>query len=100
MPFLVAQPGYRFVLLVLVIENEGGRDLQIRESNFRVKDEDGKGRDAYLAIVGGRMLPVGLREDGLASADLIFELPRGVDPAEFRYDPARFEAGTVVYKFR
>ena len=99
-PFLVAQPGYRFVLLGLVIGNEGGRDLQIRESNFRLKDEDGKGHDAYLAIVGGRMPPVDLRENGFARTDLVFELPVEFDPVELRYDPDRFTVGTVVYKFR
>ena len=99
-PFLMAQPGYRFVLLNLVIGNARGSDLEISESEFRLKDDDGKGHDAYLAIIGGRIPPISVIEDGLIDADLIFELPEGVDPVDLRYDPDPFRLGTVVYKFR
>ena len=99
-PFLVAQPGYRFVFLEVVIENERDSVMALRASDFWLKDDDGKGHDAYLVIIGGRIPPIGVVEDGLIDADLIFELPRGVDPAELRYDPEPFVLGTVVYEFR
>ncbi len=99
-PFLAAQPGYRFVLLDLGIENDSSRDLPIRKSNFRLKDANGDGHDAFLVIVSGRIPPLGLREDGFAVADLIFEVPQGVQPSELRYRPARLGADTVVYELR
>ena len=99
-PFLVAQPGYRFVLVNLAIENLGGGDLQIWETNFRLEDTDDDGHAVVLAVVGGRIPPLRIRSGDFAFTDLIFELPRDVDPAEFRYRPARFGADTVVYQFR
>ena len=99
-PFLASQPGHRFVFFELIIENDRDGDLPIREDDFRLKDEDGDRHDAYLAIVGGRIPPIVLFEDGRIDADLIFELPRGVDPVDLRYDPDPFTVGTVVYKFR
>jgi hypothetical protein len=105
-PFLVAQPGYRFVLIDLLIENQRSRDLRVRESHFRLEDEDGDRHDAFLAIVGGRTLPSELSKNASAVADLIFELPAGLDPAELRYDLGRaFDpdggfADTIVYEFQ
>jgi hypothetical protein len=98
--FLAPKPGYRFVLLELSIENGRGRDLPIRESDFRLKDEDGDGHDAYLVLVGGRIPRVDLVEHGSADADLIFELPNEVGPAELRYNSGFGFSKTIVYEFR
>ena len=107
-PFLTPQQGYRFVLLELSIQNgltiqNGHRrlDLPVWASNFRLKDEDCHGHDAYLVLVGGRIPRVDIAEHGSADADLIFELPSGVDPAELRYNPPGFGiTKTIVYQFR
>jgi len=104
-PFLASQPGHRFVLLELTIENGFRRDLPIRASDFRLKDEDGHGHDAYLVVVGGRIPRVDLVEHASADAKLIFELPKGVDPAELRYGELLYNSGlgftkTIVYEFR
>jgi hypothetical protein len=102
---LVPQPGHRFVLLDLTIENERRVDLPIRGSDFRLKDEDGHGHDAYLVIVGGRIPRVDLVEHGSADAKLVFELPKEVDPAELRYGELLYNSRlgftkTIVYEFR
>jgi hypothetical protein len=104
-PFLTPQRGYRFVLLELTIENGRPRDLPIWASNFRLKDEDGHGHDAYLVIVGGRIPRVDLVEHVSADAKLVFELPKEVDPAELRYGELLYNSGfgftkTIVYEFR
>jgi hypothetical protein len=98
--FLAPQPGYRFVLLELTIENERRRDLPIRASDFRLKDEEGDGHDAYLVVVDGRIPRVDLVKRGSADADLIFELPEEVDPAELRYNSGFGFSKTIVYEFR
>jgi len=98
--FLAPQPGYRFVLLELSIENGRGRDLPIRESDFRLEDEEGDGHDAYLVLVGGRIPRVDLVEHGSADADLIFELPNEVDPTELRYNSGFGFSKTIVYEFQ
>jgi hypothetical protein len=99
-PFLVAQPGYRFVFLALAIENDRGADLAIRNSDFRLKDDDGDGHGAYLVLVGGRIPRVDLGGHRSADVDLIFELPEGVDPAKLRYDSGFGFSKTVAYEFR
>jgi len=99
-PLLVAKPGYRFVLLELTIENGHRRDLPIRASDFRLKDEDGHSHDAYLVVVGGRIPRVDLAEHRIADTDLVFELPEEVDPAELRYNSGYGFSKTVVYEFR
>ena len=98
-PFYIAQPGYRFVLFNLVIGNARGRDLQISESDFRLKDTDGDGHAALLAVVGGRIPPLRFQPGSLVPTDLIFELPEDVDPAELRYEQG-FSADTALYEFR
>ncbi len=97
---LDAKPGYRFVLLELTIENGRRRDLPIRTPDFRLKDEDGHSHDAYLVVVGGRIPRVDLVEHRSADADLVFELPNEVDPAELRYNSGFGFSKTVVYQFR
>jgi hypothetical protein len=97
--FLVPQPGYRFVLLELTIENERRLDLPIRTSDFRLKDEEGHSHDAYLVVVGGRIPRVDLVEHGSADANLVFELPNEVDPAELRYNSGFRFTKTIVYQF-
>ena len=98
--FLVPRPGYRFVLFELNIDNERGRDLPVRTSDFRLKDDDGHGHDAYLVVVGGRIPRVDLAEDGSADANLIFELRQEVDPAELRYNSGFGFSKTFVYDLR
>jgi hypothetical protein len=99
-PFLVAQPGYRFVLLELAVENERSADLAIRASDFRLKDDDGDGHDAHLVLVGGRVPRVDVEGHQTADVDLIFELPEGVDPAKLRYDSGFGFAKAAAYEFR
>jgi hypothetical protein len=98
--FLAPQPGYRFVLLELSIENGRGRDLPIRESDFRLEDEEGDGDDAYLVLVGGRIPRVDIAEHRSADTELIFELPNEVDPAELRYNSGFGFSKTIVYEFQ
>jgi hypothetical protein len=100
LPFLVPQPDHRFVLVNLFVANTGRRDLRVREGDFHVTDRKGDGHDAILVVADGRIAPVRLRKGGIASVDLLFELPQGVDPAELHYDLARIESESVVYEFR
>lgn len=98
-PFLVAEPGRRFVFLELVVENGSGADLAIRSSDFRLKDDDGGGHDAYLVLVGGRVPRVQLGGHRSVEVHLIFELPAGVDPAKLRYDAGYGFAKPAAYQF-
>ncbi len=100
LPFLVPKPDHRFVAFELVIENENRGDLPIRTSDFRLEDEDGDGHKAYFVLVGGRIPRVDLERHESVDADLVFELPEGVEPAELRYNAGYDFVKTAVYEFR
>jgi hypothetical protein len=99
-PLLVPQPGYRFVRFELNMENESYEDLDIEESDFRLKDEDGDSHRAVLVAVDGRVPPSEIDEGEAAAAGLIFELPVGVDPSELRFNMGHHVHRTVIYRFR
>ncbi len=80
-----------------------------------MEDDEGDGHDVFLAIVGGRFPPADLvdqrptrvTEGGSYFADLVFELPLGVDPEELRYRVGERDLesrapgrDTVVFEFR
>jgi hypothetical protein len=99
-PLLVPLPGYRFVEFELVIENQSYNGLEIEESNFRLKDDNGDSHRAVLVVVDGRSPPLEIDEGESAIAGLFFELPEGLDPTELRFNLEHHVHRSVIYKFR
>ncbi len=99
-PLLRPLPGYRFVQFELVMVNESYDALDIDESDFRLKDEDGDSRRAVLVVVHGRIPPLEIHEGESATASLFFELPQGRDPTELRFNMEHHVHRSVIYKLR
>ena len=98
-PLIVPRIGYRFVEFDLVMENESYETLEIEESNFRLKDEDGDNHRAVLVVVDGRIPPLEIDEGESATAGIFFELPVGLDPTELDFNMVHHVHRHVIYKF-
>jgi hypothetical protein len=77
--------GNRLVMFEFSMLNDSWRDVEIRESDFKLRDEDGDKHDAALVMVGGHAVPEEVEEDEEATVQVIFELPPEVDPARLDY---------------
>jgi hypothetical protein len=83
----VPEPGERFLVFYLEIENGRGYGLRISGGDFSLKDTDGDSRDPFLVTLAGARPPRTLVEGGTGDAVVMFEVPRGADPAELTYSP-------------
>lgn len=94
-------PGKRLIGFQFSIENDSSRDVKIRESDFKLRDEDGDKLDPELVTVAGHAAPEEVEEDEQATVQVVFELPTGVDPARLDFSPGFAEfRKTVKYVFR
>lgn len=98
-PLLVPEQGRRLVAFRLELNNEIGRGRKVRESDFRLKDSDGRWHDPLLAIAGGRVTPVTIEKHTAAETIVLFEIGDDARPAELRYWPPFTEGKRVVYEF-
>lgn len=97
-PVLYPLEGKRFVSFWLELDNERDRWAMVWESDFRLKDSDGKWHGPLLAAVGGRLTPDSFK--GNARAVVLFEIDKGANPAELQYRPAFTEGmKRVIYEF-
>jgi hypothetical protein len=93
-------PGNRLIGFEFSMLNGSGQDVKIRESDFKLKDEEGDKHDAELVTVAGHPAPGEVEEDEQATVQVIFELPTEVDPARLDFSPGFAFAKTVKYVFR
>ena len=98
-PLLVPKEGKRLISFRLELDNEKGRSKKVRQSDFRLRDSDGKWHDPVLAIAGGRVTPVKIGKDTSAEAIILFEIGDDAHPEELRYWPPFTEGKRVVYEF-
>jgi hypothetical protein len=98
-PLLAPEQGNRLLAFRLEFSNESGVGRKIRESDFRLRDSDGKWHDPLLAFVGGRAAPVAVEEDAVAEAIVLFEMGGDARPDEFRYQPFGARIRRIVYEF-
>ena len=98
-PLLVPKEDKRLVSFRLELDNEKGRSKKVRQSDFRLRDSDGKWHDPLLAIAGGRVTPVKIGKDTSAEAVILFEIGEDARPEELRYWPPFTEGKRVVYEF-
>jgi hypothetical protein len=98
-PLLVPKEDNRLVAFRLELSNERGFSKKVRQSDFRLRDSDGKWHDPLLAIAGGRVTPVKIEKDTSAEAIVLFEIGEDARPAELRYWPPFTEGKRTVYEF-
>jgi len=91
-------PGRRLVMFELSVLNDSWPDLDVEQSDFRLKDEDGKEREPQLVTVDGRAATQEVDESAIVRA--VFEVPEGVAPTELKYTPSASGRNSVKYVFR
>jgi len=91
--------GNRLVMFEFSMLNDSRRDVEIRESDFKLRDEEGDKHDPELVTVGGHVAPEEVEEDELATVRVVFEVPSEVDLARLDFSPGFAFAKTVKYVF-
>jgi len=99
LPLLVAQEGKRLVAFRFEFDNESGLTRRVWESDFHLKDSDGKWHGPLLVIAGGRPTPVKFKKHTSIEATVIFEIGDDTRPNELRYSPHFLERKRVIYEF-
>jgi len=83
----------------LRLSNNARITRTVRESDFELKDSNGKRHDPLLVIAGGRPTPVKFKDGTSIEATLIFEIGDRVQPEELRYQTHFLEGKRVIYEF-
>jgi len=96
---LVPQEDKRLVAFRFELDNDSGHTRRVWESDFDLRDSDGKSHDPLLAIAGGRPTPVVLEKHTSIEATVIFEIGDDTRPNELRYSPHFLERKRVLYEF-
>jgi hypothetical protein len=98
-PLLVAQDGKRLVAFRFELDNDSGHTRRVWDSDFNLKDSDGKGHGPLLVIAGGRPTPVKFKKNTSIEAMVIFEIGDNTHPDELRYSPHFLERKRIIYEF-
>jgi len=98
-PLLLAGEAKRLVAFRFELDNDSGHTRRVWDSDFNLKDSDGKGHDPLLVIAGGRPTPVKFKDDTSIEATVIFEIEDDANPDELRYSSHFTEGKRVIYEF-
>jgi Domain of unknown function (DUF4389) len=96
---LTAQDDKRLVAFWFELDNESGHTRRVWDSDFALKDSDGKWHNPLLAVAGGRPTPVKFGDDTLIEAVILFEIGDDAKPEELRYSPHFLEGKRIIYEF-
>jgi hypothetical protein len=81
---LPADPGYRYVQIIVTFTNEAGGDVALEPSDFQLLGDDGSYYDqSEFATVD---MPAVVTSGGSATLTLGFEVPEGVQPVKIVYN--------------
>jgi hypothetical protein len=94
---LEPESGNRLVMFEFSMMNDSWRDVKIRESDFKLRDEDGDKHKPELVLVAGHAAPEEVEEDEQATVQVVFEVPSDVDPARLDFSPGFASLKTVKY---
>ena len=92
--------GRRLIMFEFSVANEGGWDIKIEESDFKLWDEEGKKYKPELVVVAGHPATQDVKEDRSATLAVVFGVPEGVEPAELKYSPSFGYRNSVKYVLR
>ena len=96
---LEAHPGNRLIMFEFSMLNYSWRDVEIVESDFKLRDEEGDKHGAELVTVAGHAAPEEVGEDEQATVRVVFELPSELDPARLDFAPDFAFGKKVKYVF-
>jgi len=97
---LEPESGNRLVMFEFSVLNDSWRDVEIRESDFKLRDRDGDRHKPELVTVAGHAAPQEVEEGEQVRVQVIFEVPSEVDPARLDFSPGFAEfRKTVKYVF-
>jgi hypothetical protein len=96
---LEADPGNRLVMFEFSMLNDSWRDVKIRKSHFKLRDENGDKHSPELVVVSGHPAPEEVEKDEEATVRVVFELSSGVDPTRLDFSPGFAFRKTVKYVF-
>ncbi len=82
---LIPEEDKRLVAFWFELDNDSGHTRKVWDSDFALKDSDGKWHDPLLAVAGGRPTPVKFSDDTLIEAVILFEIGEDTQPEELRY---------------
>jgi len=97
---LEPDPGRRLVMFRFTIANDSWRDVKVRESDFKLRDQEGEKYEPELVIVAGHAAPQKVEQDQTATVKVVFELAEGVAPTELKFTPSFAFRKAVKYVFR
>jgi len=98
-PLLLAGEDKRLVAFRFELDNDSGHTRRVWDSDFNLKDSDGKGHGPLLVIASGRPTPVKFKDDTSIEATVIFEIEDDTQPDELRYQAHFLEGKRVIYEF-
>jgi hypothetical protein len=97
---LEPEPGRRLVMFRFTIANDSWRDVKVRESDFKLRDQEGEKYEPELVVVAGHAAPQEVQEDEAVTMKAVFELPEGVAPTELKFAPSFALRKAVKYVLR
>ncbi len=96
---LIPEEDKRLVAFWFELDNDSGHTRRVWDSDFALKDSDGKWHDPLLAVAGGRPTPVKFGDDTLIEAVILFEIGDDTQPEELRYSSHYLEGKRIIYEF-
>jgi hypothetical protein len=97
---LEPEPGRRLVMFRFTIANDSWRDVKVRESDFKLRGQEGEKYEPELVIVAGHAAPQKVQEDEAVTMKAVFELPESVTPTELKFTPSFAFRKAVKYVLR
>ena len=93
---LEADVGNRLIMFEFSMLNDREHDVEIRESDFTLRDEDGDKHEPELVVVAGHPATQALKKDRTVEVMVVFEVPSEVDPARLDFSPGFAGLGNKV----
>jgi hypothetical protein len=99
-PLLTPRSGSRFVAFQLNMRNKRSWGLAVRNGDFELKEQGGKGHAPTLVVIAGSVAPVDIPDHSSATIYTLFEIDKEAEPAELHYWSPSAESREVIWEFR
>lgn len=82
-----AEPGKRFVLFRVGIDNGRSAGLRVSEGDFSLRDSRGDTHGPFLVTLAGLEPPRTIKGGAAVEGVVVFEVPLGADPVQLTFKP-------------